>query len=384
MQLLNQARSIKDWSVQHRRHLHQYPELSLKEKQTAKYCTDVLHNLGYKIKPIWGYGFIADFNANAKKTIALRADMDALPMQENNSHDFISKHDGVAHMCGHDSHMAIALTAARLLSENKKKLKCNVRFIFQPSEEMPPGGAIKMIEQGCLEDVDEVYGLHNDPGTEMGTIRTRVGPFLAAGDIFALTITGRGGHAARPQDCLDPIVVASTLITTWQALIARFINPAHPAVLSVTKLQAGETFNVIPDQVNMAGTVRTFYDPDRDFIENAMSDTFLPYKKLNYQFDLNYIRGYDAVINHSQSVQKIVAAANDIIGAENVEADTEPAGWAEDFCYYLQHRPGAFYILGSGNQQKGIIAPLHSSQFNIDENALCIGAAIMAQIVLRE
>lgn len=380
--LLNQSKKLKEWSVKHRRHLHQYPELSLKEENTAKYCADMMTALGYDVKSSWGYGFTADLNINAKKTIAWRADMDALPIQEKNNHEFVSKNSGVAHMCGHDAHMAIALTAARLLSENKKNLNCNVRFIFQPSEEQPPGGAIKMIEQGCLENVDEIYGLHNDPGTELGKIKTRIGPLTAAADKFELIIKGRGGHAAKPQDCLDPIIAGSSLITNWQSILTRKIDPVHPAILSVTKFQSGNTFNVIPDFAEIAGTVRTFYEKDRQLIENSMEHSLLPFIKSGYQCEFNYIRGYDPIVNHEFGVKRVFNAAKELMKHENIEINIEPAAFGEDFSYFLQHCPGAFFVLGSGNSSKGISEPLHSAKFNIDENALPIGGAIAAKIIL--
>ncbi len=381
--ILNHAKQLQAWSSECRRHLHQHPELSLQEKNTAAYCKSILQKLGYQIKDSWGYGFTADLTCeNPKKTLALRADMDALPIQEQNTHEFISKNTVAAHMCGHDSHMTIALTAARLLAERKSNLQCNVRFLFQPSEEKIPGGALGMIEQGCLNGVDEVYGLHNDPGTLVGKIRTRVGPLMAAGDRFDLLVTGRGCHAARPQDGLDPLVPTAQLILDWQNIVPMRKNHDYPAVLGVTQFLAGDTFNVIPDTAKVAGTVRTFDAADRDFIENSMRQAVTKLVEKNYRCEFDYLRGYDAVINHEQGVQQVVAAATTIIGAAHIDHQTEPAGWAEDFAYYLQHCPGAFFFLGSGNPEKNITEPLHSARFDIDEDALPIGAAIMAELVL--
>jgi len=381
--LLADAQALQAWSSQLRRHLHQYPELSLHEQKTAAYCANILRDLGYVIHQSWGFGFTADWQCDSgKKTIALRADMDALPIQECNTHDFKSKNNGVAHMCGHDSHMAIALTAARLIINHQDQLRCNVRFIFQPSEEKIPGGALGMIEQGCLDGVDEVYGLHNDSGTPVGKIRTRVGPLLAAGDRFDLTITGRGCHAARPQDGLDPIIPTAQLILDWQNIVPQRKNHDYPAILGVTQFIAGNTFNVIPDVATLAGTVRTFDESDRDFIETSMRNALLTLIGKKYRCEFIYSRGYDVVVNHDEGVKQVISAAEKIIGKENIDSHTEPAGWAEDFSYYLQHRPGAFYFLGSGNKKKGIIEPLHSARFDIDEDAIPIGAAIMAGMIL--
>lgn len=379
---LEKARGLHDWSVKHRRHLHRFPELSCQERETSAYCAQILRELGYQITPSWGFGFTADlFNKQAVKTIAWRTDMDALPVQEKNTHDFVSQHAGCAHLCGHDGHMAVALTAARLLAEQPQPLPVNLRFIFQPSEETPPGGATGMIAQGCLQGVDEVYGLHNDPGTPVGKIRTRVGPLLAAGDRFDLTIQGRGCHAARPQDGLDPIVAGAQLITQWQSIVTRRLNPAHPAVLSVTQFKAGDVFNVIPDMAFLGGTIRTFAPEDRVLIQQLLAISLENFTRQGYQTDYQYTCGYDAVINHRDGVERIARAAISTIGADHVDTMTDPEGWAEDFAYYLQHKPGAFYLLGSGNAAKNLTAPLHSSHYDFDENAIAIGAAILTALV---
>lgn len=385
MDVLKKAEALFDWSVKHRRHLHQFPELSCQEQNTAAYCRQIMAELGYEIAPSWGFGFTADLISRPKAPlIALRADMDALPIQEKNTHDFISQHSGRAHACGHDGHITIALTAARILAEYPQTSPNNVRFIFQPSEETPPGGAVGMIAQGCLEGVSEVYGLHNDPGTAVGEVRVRSGAILAAGDRFDLTIRGRGGHAARPHDSLDPVIAGAQLITQWQSIISRRVNPVHPAVLSVTQFKAGDVFNVIPDTAFLAGTVRTFSAEDRELIQQLMEISLENLHKQGYQTEFKYTRGYDAVINQRPGVERVVKAATAILGAEHVDAMTQPEGWAEDFAYYLQHRPGAFYLLGSGNAAKGITAPLHSAYYNLDETALTFGAAIMATLVLMD
>lgn len=381
--ILEKARALHDWSVKHRRHLHRFPELSCQEQETSAYCAQVLKDLGYQITPSWGYGFTADLRSqNATETIAWRADMDALPIQEKNTHDFVSERVGKAHVCGHDGHMTIALTAARLLAEYPQPLPVNVRFIFQPSEETPPGGAPGMIAQGCLKEVSAVYGLHNDPGTPVGKIRTRVGPLLAAGDRFDLTIRGRGCHAARPHDGLDPVIAGAQLITGWQSIVARRLNPVHPAVLSVTQFKAGDVFNVIPDTAFLAGTIRTFAAADRTLIQELMEISLENLRKQGYQIEYKYTLGYDAVINHRAGVECIAKAATLVLGAEHVDTMAEPEGWAEDFAYYLQHCPGAFYLLGSGNAGKGITAPLHSARYDFDEAALAVGAAIAVAIIL--
>jgi amidohydrolase len=370
--------SMKAWLSEHRRHLHQNPELSLKEEQTSLYCQNVLKTLGYSIKPCWGYGFTAELKADkSKKTIAIRADMDALPIQEKNTHGFCSKHQGVAHMCGHDAHMTIALGAARLISLQKERFN-DVRFIFQPCEETPPGGAKGMIEQGALDGVDEIYGLHNDPGTPVGTIKTRIGPLMAYADRFELTVKGIGCHAARPHDGLDPIAASCQLVNSWQHLISRFINPVNPAVLTVGAINGGDTFNVIPGFVTLKGTMRTFNEKDRQTLHGLLLSSLETTKAQGFGCDFDFVKGYDAVINHEIGVDKITKAAKNVLNPSDIITECQPQGWGEDFAYYLQHVPGAFFFLGSGNEK--ITAPLHSPYFDIDEDCLLIGAKIFSHI----
>ena len=381
--LLKQAKAMQSWSVKHYRHLHRYPELSLQEKATSKYCQDILKSLGYKIKKCFKYGFIADLNIkNTDKKIAFRADMDALPLTEKNTFKFISKNKSVAHMCGHDVHMTVALTTAKLLAENSHQLPCSVRFIFQPSEEEAPGGALGMIQAGCLDGVNEIYGLHCNPHLPVGNIGTRIGTLLAAADTFTIKITGAGTHAATPQYGLDPIYAAAKLVVELQSIISRRIDPVHPAVISVAKFQAGTAFNIIPDTAELAVTVRTFDAKDRTLIQKCMRQLLKGLDACDYKCQLNYIKGYNALINKPQGVNRLVEAAKKIIPVSNIDQNIDPVGGAEDFCYYLQKRPGTFFWLGVGNPKWKIIEPSHSPRFKIDENALPVGAAIMASLVI--
>ncbi|MHC4841849.1 MAG: M20 metallopeptidase family protein [Planctomycetota bacterium] len=264
MDTLNAAEGIHDWMVERRRTLHMMPELSLHEFKTSEYLATELEELGLKVtRNLWGEGLTADLDVEgAKSRVALRADMDALPIQELNEIPYRSKHDGIAHMCGHDTHMAIALGTARILSENSDSLKRSVRFLLQPSEELPPGGAKGLIENGCLKDVDEVYGLHNQPLLEAGKIATCVGPLTAAADLFTIKLHGKGGHAARPHLTLDPIPAGATLVSSLQTLISRETAANRSAVLSVTRFTSGTTHNIVPDMCDLEGTVRTFRAED--------------------------------------------------------------------------------------------------------------------------
>ncbi len=382
--LLEQAKEQREWMVKTRRELHQMPELSLKEKATAARCADELETLGLRVKRnLWGEGFIADLDVKgAKGRIALRADMDALPIQELNDIEFKSKHAGVAHMCGHDTHMTCAMGAARLLVAARDKLTRNVRFIFQPSEETPPGGALGLIEKGALEGVDEIYGLHNNPQMEVGTVATRVGALTAAADSFRVTFTGKGGHASRPHEALDPIPGACALTLQLQTLVARRVAPGTPAVVSVTQISGGTTHNIIPDSVFMQGTVRTFDEATRKLLEDgmwAMADATGKAHGLKVRFE--YERGYDSIVNHKSGVDRVMEAAAKVVGEKNT-FEHPAMTWGEDFAYYLQKKPGAFFMIGSGNKKKGIEEPLHSPRMMVDEDCMPIGAAIMAQLAL--
>lgn len=384
-ELLNHAHEIAEWLKTQRRTLHMMPELSLSEFKTSEHCANEIEKLGLKVtRNLWGEGFIADLDVDgANGRVAIRADMDALPIQELNDIPYRSKHDGVAHMCGHDTHMTIAMGTARLLSEHKDKLKRNVRFLFQPSEELPPGGAKGMIENGCLDDVDEVYGLHNIPEMQVGTVSTCVGPMTAAADIFEIKLTGRGGHAARPHESLDPIPAACELVGALQTLVSRRVASDVPSVLSVTKVKSGTTHNIIPDDAELMGTVRTYQEEARALIIQEMERmTQFIAQAHGLKGELRYTRGYDSIVNHASGVETVAKAAREILGDEHVHTDFKKRTWGEDFSYYLQNKPGAFFLLGSGNKEKGIDKPLHNARFNVDEDCLALGTAVMARLAM--
>jgi amidohydrolase len=380
-EFLQQAKSLKKWSVKHRRHLHQHPEVGLQEKQTSQYCRNIFKSLGYKVKHSYGYGFIADLDIkNAKKKIAFRADMDALQILEKNTCNFASKNKGVAHMCGHDAHMAIAFTAAKMFAQNVKKLSCSIRFIFQPNEERLPGGAKGMIAKGCLNGVDEIYGLHVYHGLKTGEVASRTGTLFAAVNDFKITIKGKSVHAAASYLGLDPLYCGAKLVVDLQSIISRHIDSAHQAVLSVTQFHSGSAYNIIADTAELAGTVRTFYKSDRSLVEKLMRQHLEALKVLGYEYKLSYERGYDSLVNKKYGIKRIVAAASNIVGKRNVDSDLAPIAGGEDFCYYLQKKPGAFFVIGCADPKWKNAAPLHSSVFKIDENAMPVGAAIFAEL----
>ncbi|KPK33733.1 MAG: hypothetical protein AMS24_00190 [Chlamydiae bacterium SM23_39] len=372
-----------NWAVKHRRFLHMYPELGMQEKNTSLYCQEVMRFLGYKIKKCWGYGFIADLIIDkTKKTIAWRTDMDALPVKEENTHSFVSKIPGVAHMCGHDAHMAAALLIAKLVVKNKKKLSCNVRFIFQPNEENPPGGALGMIKEGCLEDVDEIYGFHKDISIETGKIKIKEGAVTANVANFDLILKGKGTHAATPHIGLDPLLAAVNLINLWQSIITRRINATHFTLLSVSKFISGNIHNVISDKAELSGTVRSYSKEDMNLIEEFMWNSVKSLKMQGYKCEFDFARAYTSVINKEYGTKRVIEVAEKIVGKKNVDTKYENTLCGEDFSYYLQKVEGAFFFLGARNEEKNIFEISHSSKFDVDEDAIAIGAAIGLELIL--
>lgn len=373
---------IKQFALKHRKYLHQHPEVSLEEYETSKYCQAVLQNLGYAVKTIWKTGFIADLNLNKDKTIAIRAEMDALPIEEKTELEYSSLNKGVSHACGHDVHMSIALTTAKLLLEHNDKLNCNVRFLFQPSEELAPGGAKFMIQNGALECVNEIYGLHNNPKLQIGKIKCLHGSVTASCNTFDVLINGSGGHAASPNTSLDPIVASVEMINKILLLRSKAISPMHPGVVNVTNIKAGTgAYGVIPDTAFFSGIVRTFHFEDKICIKRSIESIGKQLSVLNYKVDISFEDSYPSIVNKAYGVERVVNSAKRVITEENIITTGEPEPWGEDFSYYLNEIPGAFFILGSGNLEKHITKPLHSSDFLVDTDCLFIGAKIFLEIV---
>lgn len=372
------------WVIKHRRFLHAHPELSLKEKNTSVYCQEVMQFLGLKVKPSWGYGFTADIKvSDKKKTIAWRCEMDALAIDEKNTHSFVSKNQEVAHMCGHDVHMAISFLIAKLLMKHKDKLKYNIRFLFQPSEEIPPGGAIGMIKEGCLDGVDEVYALHVDPSQNVGVICIKEGKMTAGTAIFDVEVIGRGSHAATPHHGLDPLYVSCDLVTLWQSIISRRIDPGHAAALSVTKFICGTTFNAIPDRSILAGTIRAFEKEDLSLIQKLMETHLKALELQGFSYIFKYDKTYDPTINTKKGVVNIMKAAKKVIGLKNIITNFIPHLWGEDFGAFLLKKPGAMFTLGSKVAgQDDVIEAIHSPYFDVDEKSMALGACIACHLVV--
>ncbi|MGC4108344.1 MAG: amidohydrolase [Thermomicrobiales bacterium] len=374
-----------------RRHFHENPELGFQEFETAKLVAERLASLGVEdirtgINTTGITGLIRGSGSgpNADKTILLRADMDALPIIEETGVEYVSKHEGVMHACGHDAHTAILLGAARILTQRKDAFAGTVKVLFQPAEEMPPGGALGMIEQGVLENphVDAVFGLHMANALPVGQVAVAGGPILAGGDLFKITIQGKGGHAARPQAAIDPVVIGSQIVAAFQTIVSRSVDPMESAVVSITFFKAGEAFNVIPDVATIGGTVRWFSMDVAALVEERMIAIAEGIgKAAGADVTVEIIKGYPPTINDADQAAIVREALVAVAGEENVITPTPIMG-GEDFSRFLLNRPGAFFNIGSMNVEKGFVYGHHHPKFDIDEESLGMGVAAMVQTVL--
>jgi len=384
-QIIEACRQQHAEIVKIRRDIHRNPEIGFDVERTAEIAARELEKLGINVRTGVGKtGVVGDIIVpGAKKRIALRADMDALPMQEMGNPDYKSLIDGKAHMCGHDSHTAMLIGAARVISELKDHLNANVRFIFQPNEENLPGGAPAMIADGALEGVDEIFGLHVWPIIDTQTIGICEGAALGQPDVFEIEITGAGGHAAVPHLTVDPIIIGSQFVSNAQAIVARNIDPLKSAVVSITKFHAGSTHNVIPEKAHITGTVRTFDKDIQRMIRNRLKNmiaTLTAAHGAEYSFE--YEDGYPVCFNHAASTEKALAAARLVVGEDYVFYPQQPVLGGEDFAYYTQKIPGCFIFLGIRNPQKGVIYMCHDPRFDIDEDAMVEGMALHATLAL--
>jgi len=366
--------------VKLRRSLHQNPELSFQEKQTPEFISNYLEKLGIEVKRnVGGRGVLGYIKGSQKgKTVALRADFDALPIQEETGVEYASKNHGVMHACGHDGHTATLLALAKALVEQKEKLPGNIVLVHQFAEECAPGGAISMIEDGCLKGVDVIYGVHLWATLPYGEIGYCHGPAMAAADKFEIIITGKGGHAASPHQTVDSVLVASNVVVLLQNLVSRNINPLESAVVTIGAFNAGSAFNIIADKATLIGTVRTFNPAVQDFIIEKMESIIKGVcDGAGATYIFKYERGYPALINHPLETERFANAAKGFMGNENVKT-MAPVMGGEDFAYYLQKVPGAFVFIGAGNAAEGITYPHHHPKFNIDERSMLIAAKALA------
>jgi amidohydrolase len=365
-----------------RRHLHQYPELSYKEFETSKFIRQklLLWNIPYQVMAQTGViGLIKGKNPG-KKITALRGDMDALPITEENQIDYKSKNNGVMHACGHDVHSTCLLGAAKILNELKDDWEGTVKLIFQPGEERNPGGASLMIKDGVLENPapQSIFALHVHPGLETGRLSFRSGMVMASADEIFITIKGKGGHAASPHLTTDTILIASQLIVSLQQVISRNNDPFNPSVLSITSFQGGNTTNVIPSQVKLMGTFRAMNEKWRFRAHELIKkQAYELVNAMGAEVDILIDVGYPFVLNNEDLTVMAVQKAGEYVGEQNIDK-TEMRMGAEDFAFYSHLIPACFYRLGVGSIAKGITANVHTPLFNIDEDAIEIGMGIMA------
>ncbi len=379
----SEIENIFDKILSHRRTIHSNPELSCKEFETTDYIISVLDELGIKYEKITPTGVVAILG-QGEKCIALRADIDALPIEEDTGLPFASKNKGIMHACGHDLHVAMLLGAAEILKKHEAMLSGTVKLIFQPSEELLPGGAIQMINAHALENPRPMYvfGQHINPEAESGSISTVSGPMMASSDELYWTLIGKGSHAAQPHAGNDPIAAAAELVSHFQIMLNKARNPLYPAVLSVTSIIGGSATNIFPDSASMQGTLRTFDDDLRTQLHEKIEATSRTICSLfNVECHLEIKRGYPPLINDEKATSNFLSFISEYLPKIKIEK-AEPKMWAEDFAYFAKQIPSVFWFLGVKKNISEPTIPLHNPKLNPDETAMKsgVGALVLAAI----
>jgi amidohydrolase len=367
--------------IEMRRHLHRHPELSFEEYETSAYIKARLDTLGIPWKAIAGTGVIASIGSG-NRCIALRADIDALPMTEDTGLDFASLRSGVMHACGHDMHTSMLLGAAALLKGSEQSLSGTVKLLFQPGEEKTPGGATMMIAEGALEHPmpEMIFGQHVNPDSATGTVSFVSGPMMASADEIYITIVGSGAHAAQPHKGNNPILAATAVIAQIQTFLSQSRNPITPGVISITSIHGGTATNIIPDSVDLKGTLRSFDQTWREQAWLFLEQTLPALCALHgCTCTVTLGRGYPPLINHPAAVQFARSVAETVVSTVD---EFEPKMWAEDFAYYAQHVPSCFWMLGVRPVGEVSMPGLHNVRFNPDEGALVIGARLLASVAM--
>ena len=378
---------IRSW----RHTLHAHPELGYEEKWTSDFVADKLQSFGIEVhRGLGGTGVVgilkgldANLGGGGNKAIGLRADMDALPMTEENDFPYKSKFDGRMHACGHDGHTAMLLGAAKLLA-SRNNFNGTVYFIFQPAEE-GGGGGLAMIDDGLFDEfpMDSVWGMHNWPGMEEGTVAVHKGSVMAAADRFEVIVNGNGGHAAMPQATNDPVLAVTAIIQALQQIVARKQNPLDAVVVSVTQINAGSGFNIIPQKANFIGTIRTVNPATRVDVHKQFTQiceaTALAYGCVA---DVSVIKGYPVTVNDIESSDKAIEVASSLFGKNSVKTNLTPSMGAEDFAYMLEKTPGAYIWLGAGEGKSGCM--LHNTKYDFNDNILPLGISYWEKLVKTE
>ncbi len=379
-QIKHLAETLAPRLIEIRRHLHSFPELSGQEHQTAAYVAGVLSSSGLQVNEGVGKtGVVGELKGAGGdlRHLAIRTDMDALPIQEMTQLDFASRQPGVMHACGHDVHTTVGLGTAMILAELQEHLSGSIRFLFQPAEEIAQG-AQWMINDGVMDNISAILSTHVFPSIPAGTIAVRYGSLTAAADNLEITIMGESGHGARPHEATDAIWIASQVVTTLQQAISRTQNPLRPVVLTIGQIKGGRAPNVIADQVHLQGTVRSLHPETRtqlpQWIEEIVAGVCQPY---GAKYHIDFQAGVPAVRNNANLTKLIESSAQELWGSQKVQVLPEPSLGAEDFSLYLEHVPGAMFRLGVGHREK-LNPPLHHPEFEVDESAIVTGVATMA------
>ncbi|MFW5988375.1 MAG: M20 metallopeptidase family protein [bacterium] len=383
------AEALKEELVEIRHDIHQHPELGFEEYRTTKLIKKELKKENIKIEPLeteTGVLAVIKGEKPGDKVIALRGDMDALPIEEKTNLEYKSKNKGVMHACGHDGNTTVLLVTAKLLNSIKDKFSATVKFIFQPAEETLVGSE-SMLKAGVLENphVDNIVGIHGWPYIEVGKIGVWSGPYMASADKFTVKMKGSGGHGAYPHESVDPVLAASTAVVELQNIVSRRIDALEKTVLSVCTLNGGKAFNVIPEEVEFSGTVRCHSNEVRDGIESKI-DTILKgvATSFNCDYELNYEYGVPPVINDPKVIEKVSEAAGQVLGEGHVEKLDKPAMSSEDFSNYLKEVPGAFIRLGIKDPESDKSLTLHNDHFDFNDDAIPFGVSVLSQYVLNQ
>jgi len=379
------AQALAEETVTQRRDFHQHPEIAFEEVRTGGIIAEKLEALGLDVRRGVGKtGVVATLETGREgRTVLARADIDALPIQDEKEAPYRSQVDGKMHACGHDAHAAVLLSVAKILSEQKEDLSGKVVFVFQPAEEIVEG-AKAMLQDGALTGLrpDASIGLHLSSDYPVGTVAVKGGPSMAAADAFRMTIRGSGGHAAKPHECVDPILIAAELIGALQSLVARETDPQDSAVVSITSIHGGTAYNIIPEEVELKGTLRTFQPETRDYLQRrieALSTGIVG--SLRGEVTLEWLTGSPAVLNDAAMAERVREVAKGVVGEENVVALVPTMG-GDDMALWLQEAPGCYFFVGARNEARGIHRPHHHPQFDLDEAALPVAVEVLTKGVL--
>lgn len=382
--LFQEVDAIAPEIVSNRRDFHMHPELGFEEVRTSRRLVELLKGYGLEVETMVGTGVVAYLRgAKPGKTLLVRADIDALPIQELASHAYRSHHDGKMHACGHDAHMAILLAVAKILAGRQDELAGTVKLVFQPAEE-GPGGALPMIEAGVLESprVEAAIGFHVWNNLPVGQLGVRSGPIMANTDQFDLVIEGKGGHGAMPHLSVDAIAVAGQVISALQTIVSRNVSPLDSAVVTLGTIRGGDRHNIIAQTVELSGTVRSFSKTVGEALPRRIEDVVSGITRaMGATYRLDYHRTYPATVNDPGMTEVVRQAAVKVVGADNV-VECEPSMGGEDMAYFLREVPGCYFFIGTSNPETGLDNPHHHPSFDMDERGLPIGAKVVIQAIL--